>query len=76
MDLSTLANIIEVGAATCVAIKFLHSRAAAAFAGWEGEKQGLLYLWALAACVPVTVLTLTAMFTMRFWIAPLQQILS
>ena len=41
MDLSTVADVVQVGAATCVAIKFLGGRAVAAFAGWEGEKMGL-----------------------------------
>ena len=58
MDMA--ANIVEVGAATCAAIRFLGGKAKAGWdgerqgssAGWDGERQGLFLenLWALTAC--------------------------
>ena len=66
MDLSTLANVVEVGAATCVAIKFLRGRAVAVFAGWEGEKHGLMLLWGLGAAIPLSIVTLTSPLWLRY----------
>ena len=67
VDISDLANYIEVGVFGCFILKLVWGRGAIAYAGWSGEQRGLFLLWGLVAAVPVTL----SAITFWLWLPPI-----